>query len=199
MNLLELADYRREVASLYREVRRLGAGPEAHTLWRRERDRLFADHPQSALAAEARSAFDGLPYYPYDPDFATLGRVTVDEGAVRSLGHSGDGATPFVPVGAVGFTLLGVEHTLTLFWLDAYGGGLFLPFRDATSGSETYGGGRYLLDGAKSADLGSAGDELVLDFNFSYHPSCVHDHRWSCPLAPPENRLGIAVEAGERL
>ena len=74
---------------------------------------------------------------------------------------------------------------------------MFLPFRDATSGNTTYGGGRYLLDTAKGADLGSAGDALVLDFNFAYHPSCVYDPKWVCPLAPLANRLAVAVEAGE--
>ena len=68
-----------------------------------------------------------------------------------------------------------------------------------SSGTTTYGGGRYLLDTAKGADLGSIGDRLVLDFNFSYHPSCVYDPRWSCPLAPPENRLTVPIRAGERL
>jgi uncharacterized protein (DUF1684 family) len=82
-----------------------------------------------------------------------------------------------------------------------YAGGLFLPFRDATNGRETYGAGRYLLDAAKSADLGPGGapGSLVLDFNFAFHPSCAFDARWSCPLAPPENRLDAPVEAGERL
>ena len=85
--------------------------------------------------------------------------------------------------------------------MEGYAGGLFLPFRDATSGGETYGAGRYLLDTAKGADLGGNGDatELVLDFNMAYHPSCVYDPRWNCPLAPPENRLGMAVRVGERL
>jgi len=86
-----------------------------------------------------------------------------------------------------------------VFRLDQYGDALFLPFRDATAGSETYGGGRYLLDTAKGADLGGTETTLVLDFNFSYHPSCVHDPQWSCPLAPPENRLAVAVRGGERL
>jgi uncharacterized protein (DUF1684 family) len=76
---------------------------------------------------------------------------------------------------------------------------VFLPFRDATSGRTTYGGGRYLLDTAKGADLGTAGTRVVLDFNFAYHPSCVHSAQWSCPLAPPENHLPVAIEAGERL
>jgi uncharacterized protein (DUF1684 family) len=95
--------------------------------------------------------------------------------------------------------LLGASHDLDLFWFDDYAGGLFLPFRDATSGTETYGGGRYLLDGAKSADLGAVDGRLVLDFNFAYHPSCVHDPRWACPLAPPQNRLPVRVEGGEAL
>ena len=82
-----------------------------------------------------------------------------------------------------------------------YAGGLFLPFLDATSGDETYGAGRYLLDTAKGADLGGdpAGGTLVVDLNFAYHPSCAFDPRWACPLAPPGNRLALRVEAGERL
>jgi uncharacterized protein (DUF1684 family) len=88
---------------------------------------------------------------------------------------------------------------LPVFWLTGYGGGIFLPFRDATSGAATYGGGRYLWDSVKGADLGSRGDELVLDFNYAYHPSCVYDPAWSCPLAPRDSWLAVAVEAGERL
>jgi uncharacterized protein (DUF1684 family) len=82
-----------------------------------------------------------------------------------------------------------------------YAGGLFLPFRDATNGTETYGAGRYLLDTAKSADLGGGSEpgSLVLDFNFAFHPSCAFDPKWSCPLAPPENRVDVRIEAGERL
>ena len=74
-----------------------------------------------------------------------------------------------------------------------------MPFRDATAGSSTYGAGRYLLDTAKGADLGLDGGLLVLDFNFSYHPSCRYDPAWQCPLAPPQNVLAVAIEAGERL
>ena len=89
-------------------------------------------------------------------------------------------------------------HELELFWLEAYGGGLFLPFRDATGGSETYGGGRYLLDTIKGADLGAEEGRLVLDFNFAYNPSCAYDPKWACPLSPPANRLPVAVRAGEK-
>ena len=79
-----------------------------------------------------------------------------------------------------------------------YAGGLFIPFRDATNGTETYGAGRYLVDAAKSADLGGdpAAGTLILDFNFAFQPSCAFDPRWACPLAPPENRLDIADPCG---
>ena len=81
-----------------------------------------------------------------------------------------------------------------------YSGGIFLPFGDATNGGQTYGAGRYLLDTAKGADLGVTPDgALILDFNFAYQPSCAFDPRWACPLAPPEARVSIAIEAGERL
>jgi uncharacterized protein (DUF1684 family) len=82
-----------------------------------------------------------------------------------------------------------------------YAGGLFVPFRDATSGQETYGGGRYLLDTIKSADFGSQVDpaSVVLDFNYAYHPSCAYDPRWVCPLAAPDSRVPIPIRAGERL
>jgi uncharacterized protein len=85
--------------------------------------------------------------------------------------------------------------------MEGYSGGLFLPFRDATSGNETYGAGRYLLDTAKGADLGgdAASWELLLDFNLAYNPSCAYEPHWNCPLAPPENTLRQAVRVGERL
>ena len=193
--LLDLLDYRRRVIDLYSEVRTLrerDAGA-AHRRWRAVRDELFRTHPQSALPPERRAAFRGLPYRDYDPAFAFTA-------AVRPLPHerydvdtSTGGVIPFVRFGAVDLPI----GTLEVLWLDAYSGGVFLPFRDATSGKTTYGGGRYLLDTAKGADLGSAGDALVLDFNFAYHPSCVYDPKWVCPLAPLANRLAVAVEAGE--
>src|SRR5262249_14593060 len=94
----------------------------------------------------------------------------------------------------------GQNASLGAFWLCDYAGGLFVPFRDATSGTQTYGGGRYLLDTAKGADHGSdlLASTVILDFNFAYFPSCAYDPRWSCPLAPASNRLPFAVLAGER-
>jgi hypothetical protein len=117
------------------------------------------------------------------------------------LPNSGSDVLAFSRIGVVEVPFSEGAQRLSLFWMAGYAGGLFLPYRDATNGAETYGAGRYLLDGAKSADLG--GDlkrgTLVLDFNFAFQPSCAFDPKWACPLAPPENRLDVAIRAGERL
>jgi uncharacterized protein len=194
---LTLLDWRRRVADMYSAVRaklRTDA-PGAHALWRSTRDELFRTHPQSPLLESDRPTFSGLPYYDYDPRFAKRGKVRSLPEERYDVGTSTGGVIPFVRFGAVDLDV----GSLEVFWLDAYSGGVFLPFRDATAGRTTYGGGRYLLDTAKSADLGAIGDELVLDFNFAYHPSCRYDPKWVCPLAPLGNRLQVAIEAGERM
>ena len=112
---------------------------------------------------------------------------------------SADGRFEMTRVGTARFELSGQPCALGLYWVEGYGGGLFVSFRDGTSGTDTYGAGRYLLDTVKGADLGLDGGRLVLDFNLAYQPSCSYDPTWACPLAPPENRLPVAVRAGERL
>ena len=193
--LLDLLDYRRRVSEMYQDVRSLRDGDPraAHKRWRERRDELFRSHPQSALPESAREAFRGLPYRDYDPGFAFTAKVRAVTRESYDVDTSTGGAIRFVRFGAVDLPI----GTLEVLWLDEYSGGVFLPFRDATSGKTTYGGGRYLVDTAKGADLGSSGDTLVLDFNFAYHPSCVYDPKWTCPLAPLSNRLAVAVEAGE--
>ena len=194
---LDLWDYRRRVHDMYRRVRERDLGTESWGEWVAERDELFATHPQSPI--DDRSRFNGLPYFPYDPRWRTSGRFTPGDDEIAVVGHSGEDTTRFVVIGVVEFEVAGSPGRLEVLWLDAYGGGVFLPFRDASNGVSTYGGGRYLLDTVKGADLGHTGDEIALDFNYAYHPSCVHSSRWSCPLAPPANRLPFTVEAGERL
>jgi len=122
-------------------------------------------------------------------------------GLTLALPVSTGGQEELTRIGTVDIAFPQGERRLGVYWMAGYAGGLFLPFRDATNNHETYGAGRYLLDTAKSADLGPgrAPGSLIVDFNFAFHPSCAFDPRWSCPLAPPENVLDLRVEAGERL
>lgn len=216
--MLELADWRRRVAQLYTEWRAAsGRDPAAATAaFRAAKDRLFAEHPQSPLLPDERATFRGLAYWPYDAAYRMT--VRLDPPAEVPAAFAGLGGVPSAPTQialpssgpqAIAFQRVGrVEpvgplagQTLSVFWIDGYGGGIFMPFRDATSGAETYGAGRYALDTIKSADHGSGleAGTLTLDFNMAYHPSCAYDPRWSCPLAPPENTLRVPVPVGERL
>jgi uncharacterized protein (DUF1684 family) len=196
---LDLADYRRRVSDLYAAARGSLDPAVAWTRWRSDRDTLLSTHPQSAVPAAQRAIFDGSPFFDYEPSWRLVAEVEPAETDTVMIDNSGTGATRFVHFGTAHATAAGGPLALEVYWLDSYGGGLFLPFRDRTNGSQTYGGGRYLLDSAKGADLGGEGGQLILDFNFSYHPSCVWDDRWSCPLAPPGNHLDVDVLAGERL
>ncbi len=220
---LTLADWRRQIADLYAAVREHSdLDPEAAWgQWCLGREQLYRDHPQSPVPAASRAAFRSL-YWPYDP--AMRFEVTVQlVGAPAGPGapegpRAPEGPSPLarpllaLPMGngaALDFTRIGeIEipfavgiRSLSLYWIAGYAGGLFLPFCDSTNGTATYGAGRYLLDTAKGADPGGdvASGHLTVDFNFAFHPSCAFDPAWSCPLAPPENRLDLAIEAGERL
>jgi hypothetical protein len=186
------------MASLYASVRAEPDPERSWTRWRAGKDRLFGTHSQSPLDAETRQAFSGLRYFAYDTSLRfSVGLTLIDEPPM-SFDAGNDGSLlmrPFARTDGLA-RRLGVE--LTLFWLTGYGGGVFLPFTDATSGAETYGAGRYLLDTIKSADLGTdPSGGLILDFNFAYNPSCCYSPRYVCPLAPPANRLALPVRAGE--
>jgi uncharacterized protein (DUF1684 family) len=139
--------------------------------------------------------------FPYDPSLRLIVRLegTSEERLTVATGDDGDLTMRAFARTSGLQDALGAE--LTLYWIEAYGGGVFLPFTDATSGTETYGGGRYLLDTIKGADLGAlrADGTVVLDFNFAYFPSCSYSSRYVCPLAPSGNRLKGAVRAGERM
>jgi len=203
---LTLADWRRRVAALYVEVRAMAASDPAVALahWRATREWLFREHPQSPLPVAERADFRAR-HFDHDPRLRFT--VTVEPAPppdpaapTLALPNSGSDTLSFRRIGSVTLPLPGGERRLSVFWLAGYSGGLFIPFRDATNGAETYGAGRYLMDAAKSADLGTTADgRLILDFNFATQPSCAFDPRWACPLAPPENRLDVEIRAGERL
>jgi uncharacterized protein len=195
MDELELLDWKRRIFQLYARIRETPDPEAGWRAWCETRADLFRDHPQSPVPAAARGSFAGPFVYAYDPAWRLLAEVErMDE--ERFDLPSSDGATMTFRRFA---RARAGEVALDLYWLEGYGGGLFLPLADATSGDETYGAGRYLLDTVKGADLGMADGRLVLDFNFAYQPSCAYDPRWTCPLAPPANRLPVRIEAGERL
>jgi hypothetical protein len=202
-----LADWRRQVAALYAEVRAMAAADPAIALahWRAVRELLYRQHPQSPVPPAAREAFRAA-HFEHDPalrfDVAIEPAPPPAPGALAlELPNSGADTLSFSRLGRIAIPFAEGERTLSVFWMAGYAGGLFIPFRDGTNGSETYGAGRYLVDGAKSADLGGdpAAGTITVDFNFAFQPSCAFDPRWACPLAPPENRLDVAVRAGERL
>ncbi|HEY2326216.1 MAG TPA: DUF1684 domain-containing protein [Gaiellaceae bacterium] len=198
MNELELLDWKRRIFALYAEVRADSDPARAWQRWREVRDELYRDHPQSPLLPERRDGFAGLPYFDYDPALRVLGTVEPAQPERREIATSGEEPYAFTRFGTALFQINREHQTLDLYWLDGYGGGIFLSYADATSGHESYGACRYLLDSVKGSDLGEHDGMLVLDFNFSYNPSCAYDPRWVCPLAPPGNRLAVAVRAGER-
>ena len=199
MDELDLLDWKRRVFELYAEVRRTADPAAAWRRWRDTRDELFREHPQTPLPPKARDGFRGLSYFDYDAALRVLADVEPSQPERREIATSGERQYAFTRFGRAVFSLDGARRSLDLYWLDGYGGGAYLCFRDATSGSETYGAGRYLLDTVKGADLGGEGGRLVLDFNFAYNPSCSYDPRWVCPLAPPGNTLAAPVRGGERV
>ena len=194
-----LHDWRRQIADLYAAVRAM-PDREGWMHWRSTRDRLFREHSQSPLASARRAQFRGIDYFPYDPAIrfkVGLGAAT-DREIIR-LEAGKDGLMTLVPFAITEGLDSALGKELTLYWIEGYGGGVFLPFGDATNGRESFAGGRYLLDTIKSADLGSSDDgELILDFNFAYYPSCAYSEAWVCPLSPMENRLPVAIRGGER-
>jgi uncharacterized protein (DUF1684 family) len=204
MTALEIADWRRRIFGLYAAVRENPDAASAHTAWRRGRDELFATHPATPLLPKDRRKFTGLPVSDYDPAWWFEASIVpavgaAGEGRRMNVGTGTDGVVPFDLLGTVTMDQVG---TLEVWRLASYGGGIFIPVKDALSRVDggTYGGGRYLIDTVKGADLGpgSTPESLVLDFNFACNPSCAYDPAWACPLAPAGNTLARQVPVGER-
>lgn len=190
----DVLDWRRRVADLYRDVRASSDPERAHAAWVEGRDDLLRNHPASPVPEPARATYIGADVAGYDSAYRFVVAVDLDvEQETREVPTGTDGVVTFERVGRVVLPNLG---RLDLWWLGSYGGGLFLPVRDPSPTS--YGGGRYLLDTTKGADLGGEVGALVVDLNFAYQPSCAYDEEWACPLAGPTNSLGVAVPVGER-
>ena len=166
--------------------------------YRADKDRFFRDSTGSPIPAEDRPAFAGLTYFPVDEalviDDLALEPYTGDAPVQFEIPTSDGRLRPAERAGVFRFGVGGRELAITAYRLaGGTDGALFVPFLDATSGAETYGAGRYL-------DIEAQDDGTYsLDFNLAYHPSCAYDPRFSCPITPPENRLPVRIEAGERL
>ncbi len=212
---LDLYDFRLRVKNLYAQRNQaMLAGENPRTVlerFRQEKDALFATHPQSALDQEQREQFTGLRYFPYNPALRFVTTVdTQGEPMRQQITMDAQASMTMTTIGSLHFSVEDTTVSLSLYWLDIYGGGLFLPFRDTTGPNSSYGGGRYLFDTIKgndtlfihaqenrAADALHTGARLVLDFNYAYNPSCAYNDRWTCPLAPIENRLTVPIPAGE--
>jgi uncharacterized protein (DUF1684 family) len=180
---LALLDWRRRIAELYAEIRANSDPQDGWSVWHATRAELFRGHPQSPIPSSVRHRYSGPHVYPYDAAWRALAEVEPAEPKRLEIPTSTGDDMALRRWGVAHFRLQQTDLTLELYWLEGYGGGLFAPFADATSGRETYGAGRYLLDTIKGADLGHEGRRLILDFNFAYQPSCSYDPRWTCPLA----------------
>lgn len=141
--------------------------------------------------------FAGLTYYPDNIELRVKALVTRPQAAesVTMATSSGDERV-YVVYGTAHFEISGVQVSLALFSTPDQPDGprLFVPFRDATSGKQTYGAGRYL-----EAAVDDDPEWVVLDFNYAYHPYCAYVEGYSCPFPPVSNWLRLPVEAGERL
>jgi uncharacterized protein (DUF1684 family) len=198
--LVALWGWRRQIAELYAAIRADDEPEVGWQLWRKTRDDLFLSHPQSPLGPHERAAFRGLPYFAHDPGLRFIVELDVPaDSSPETMTAGADGKVTLLPFARTRGLAAGLGGELTLYWIDLYGGGVFLPFRDATSGKTSYAGGRYLLDTIKGADLGCDGERIVLDFNFAYNPSCAYSEQWICPLPPSANTLPGSVAAGERM
>lgn len=159
--------------------------------FRAEKDEFFGSHPQSPLTREQRKEFKGLSYFP-ENDILRL-EVKVDEFPVKEgfeMQTSTGSVQHYERFGRFKFLVDGEEAELTIYQNEH---GYFLPFVDALAGKETYPAGRYL----EPEPL--PGGRFLIDFNLAYNPYCAYNEMWSCPITPAENRLKVAVRAGEKI
>ncbi len=166
--------------------------------FRRQIDEFMRQHAQSPLDRQERARFDGLKYYPENPAYVFEAEIALfpEDGPAVSMQTSSGDTVEYRRWGQFAFRLDGISAELTIY-SDEDGYDLFLPFKDATNGAETYGAGRY-LDNHRPGLWQLSPTRLRLDFNFAYNPYCAYSPYYSCPLPPLENWLKVAIRAGEK-
>ena len=163
---------------------------------RREKDQYFTDHPHSPLPPEERESFDGLEYYPIDDQYRFEVQLEAYEDPETVLvGTSTEGEQEYQRVGQFRFTIDSEEVAIQAYRSSPSEHRLWVPFRDETSGTETYGAGRYL---DLEPETHRVNDHWILDFNEAYNPTCAYSPHYECPLPPMENWLDVRIEAGEK-
>ncbi len=165
---------------------------------RQQIDDFMSHHPQSPLTRDQQKAFEGLDYYDENPDLAFVvhvERFPASEPLIVMETSTGD-RRPYRRWGRFSVVVDGEAGQLTIY-SDPHGDDFFLPFRDATSGKETYGAGRY-MDNHRPGLRQITDNQIEIDFNFVYNPYCAYNERFSCPLPPVENWLKIPIRAGEK-
>jgi uncharacterized protein len=196
-----LVEWREIIGEIYKEIRATHA-VDARRAWERfreQRDSLYKHHSCSALTEAEKLQFGGFPNYSYDPAFCFTGEVEYEADETKYSARISEAKLTYRRIGVAKFDYLGNTRELNIFWLDIYGGGIWIPVGDETNGETTYGGGRYLFDTCKGANLGISKDgrKILLDMNFLYPPSCSLNTQWVCPLCPRQNELPFRIEAGE--
>ncbi len=158
---------------------------------RAEKDRFFKSHPQSPLMPEQKRAFNGLSYFPENPELRLEVAVEAfSKPEVIQMQTSTGDVQEYRRYGRFTFMVDGQEAALTIY--ASPHGGYFLPFVDSQANKETYGAGRYL----EPEPIG--GGKFLVDFNVAYNPYCAYNPNWSCPLTPFENRIKVPIRAGEK-
>ncbi|ELZ20394.1 hypothetical protein C476_10906 [Natrinema limicola JCM 13563] len=185
------------VSNPYRILQMASDWRNAIETQREQKDQYFGEHPHSPLSPDERESFDGLEYYPIDEDYRfELPLEEYDDPEQITVGTSTDGEQEYLEWGEFQFTVDGEDVTLQAYKSEPDDDRLWVPFRDATSGDETYGAGRYLdleVDSHRTSD-----GDWILDFNEAYNPTCAYSDQYECPLPPMDNWLEVPIEAGEK-
>ena len=160
-------------------------------MFRVQKDEFFASQPESPLTPEQRQSFQGLNYFPENPDLRLEVRVEefAEQDEIQMKTTTG-GVQDYIRFGKFRFQVDGDEAELTIY---ASHHGFFLPFADSLAGTETYGAGRYL----EPQHLGNG--TFLVDFNLAYNPYCAYNEAWACPITPFENRVKVPIRAGEKI
>jgi uncharacterized protein len=161
--------------------------------WRKLRNENFKAGADSPIPDSLKAQFDSLNWFPLKRELCITAKFEENPEFQRiNMPRSKAEPETYIIAGWVHFKVDGVACKLTCYQANPKDSKtLFIPFRDLTSGKSTYGGGRYI-------DTRRANSRVPLDFNRAYNPYCVYNYDYACPVPPEENRLPIAIEAGEK-